>query len=128
MVADHMGHFSIYDIPRVLLTVAVAACLGMVLARFGAKRDAQTTRMFALWSATAALATAFVRSQLPIAVLVLAAMILVGRRSDGDRDPIFLASLIIGIGCGSGATIIMVIALIPYLILVRWAMGKKTIG
>ncbi len=128
MVADHMGHFSIYDIPRVLLAVVVAACLGMVLGHFGAKRDASATKVLALWSATAALATAIVRSQLPIAILVLAAVILIGRRSEADRDPILLAAVVIGIGCGSGASIIMVIALVPYLLLVRWALGKKSVG
>jgi hypothetical protein len=128
LIADHMGHFSVYDVPNVLIVVVAAACLALVLARWGAGQEGRTARTTALWGAAAALATAFVRSQLPVAVLVLAAAVLAGRGNGADRDPIMLSALVIGIGCGSGATIIVMVALVPYLLLARWALGKQNVG
>ncbi|MBL7939096.1 MAG: hypothetical protein JNL43_07045 [Flavobacteriales bacterium] len=122
LVADHMGHFSIYDIPSILFVLVAATLIGFVMAKWGAGVQGVEARKLAFWCTVAALATAIVRSQLPIAALVLAAAVLVGKRSShqGD-DALFWSILLAGIGCGSGATVIVCIAMVPYLLLMRWA-------
>lgn len=126
MIADHMGHFSAYDIPGVVFVLAAACLFSFIVSRWGGRRSAMEARSLALWSTTAALATAFVRSQLPLAALVLAAAVLVGKRTDDRSDSLFLAALLIGIGCGSGASVIVGVALVPYFIILRWAARTAT--
>ncbi len=122
LVADHMGHFSVYDIPGVLFVLLMATLMSFVLAKWGARLIGDEARTMALWGAGAAMATAFVRSQLPIAVLVLAAAVLVGRAEmKNGRTVILFSVLTIGIGCGSGASIVVGLALIPYFFILRWA-------
>lgn len=121
-IADQLGHFSLYDIPEVLFVLLASMLFGYVLTVFGAREVGPETKRMALWSAAAALATALVRSQLPLAVLVLAAAVLVGKRTSGAKDDtLFFSLLAIGIGCGSGATVVVGLALIPYVLIMRWA-------
>jgi hypothetical protein len=123
LIADHMGHFSLYDIPNVLFVLVMATLLGYVLARWGAGESASAARRAAFWACVAALATALVRSQLPIAALVLAAAFLIGKREDAPANNVLHFSvLVIGIGCGSGATVIVVLAFVPFILLMRWAL------
>lgn len=121
-ISDHMGHFSLYDIPNVLFMVLLAAFLGYLLARFGGRLEGNEARSTALWAATAALASAFVRAQLPLAVILLAIVLLVRGESATTRERLLLfGAMVIGLGCGSGAALIMLIASVPYILLVRWA-------
>ncbi len=121
-ISDHMGHFSPYDVPNVLFMVFMGALLGYALARFGGRLSDRDARVLMLWSATAALAAAFVRAQLPLAVLFLALVLLVRMEPSTGRDRLLLfGALVLGMGCGSGAALIMFIAAIPYVALVRWA-------
>ncbi len=122
LVADQLGHFSIYDIPEVLFVLVVAALAGYFLARWGARERGQVLKQMAFWAAAAALAAVFVRSQLPMAALMLAAAVLVGKRNEAGGEVLFFSTLVVGIGCGSGATVVVLIALIPYVLLMRWAM------
>ncbi|MBX2973551.1 MAG: hypothetical protein KF797_10640 [Flavobacteriales bacterium] len=125
-IADHMGHFSVYDIPNLLFVLVAALVFGYLAARWGAGRQGAEARHDALWAATAALAAALVRSQLPLATLVLAAAVLVGRRGDARPDTTLLTMLLIGIGCGSGASVIVGIALVLFIPIMRWALrGEK---
>ena len=121
-IVDHMGHFSLYDLPGVVFAVVMAAVLTMVLTRVaGAGSGA---RQLVLWSAGAALAVAFVRGQLPVAVCLLALVILARPRSQGQgSDALFFGALAIGLGCGSGATLVTAMLVIPYMLLARWAQG-----
>ncbi len=120
-IADHMGHFSAYDIPGVLFVLVSSALFGYFLARWGARATVADARKLALWAGSAALATALVRSQLPVAMVVLAAVLLVGKRPESNVDgAVFFSALLIGIGCGSGATVIVGVAMIPYFFLIRW--------
>lgn len=125
LVADNMGHFSVYDIPGVVLVVLAATVLGYLAARIGGGERGEAARRLALWAATAALATAFVRSQLPIAAVMLAMAVLAGKRGAGHPDITFVTMLIIGVGCGSGASVIVVLALIPFVLLMRWGMRPE---
>jgi len=123
-IADHMGHFSVYDIPGVLFVVFSGTFFGFALARWGAREAASVARSVSIWAGAAALATAFVRSQLPIAVLVLAAAVLVGKREVGTGNNVLLFSaLAIGIGCGSGASVVVGIAMLPFILIMRWAVA-----
>ena len=121
-ISDHMGHFSLYDVPNVLFMVLLAALLGYLLARFGGRQERGDSRSTALWAATAALASAFVRAQLPLAVILLAIVLLLRGEVATTRERILLfGAMVIGLGCGSGAALIMLIASVPYILLVRWA-------
>lgn len=122
LIADHMGHFSVYDIPNVLFVLVVSTTLGFILARWGASEEHSVAKRSAFWACAAALATALVRSQLPIAALVLAATFLVGKRE--ERQPsamLHFSVLVIGIGCGSGASVVVALAFVPFILLMRWA-------
>ena len=121
-ISDHMGHFSLYDIPNVLFMVLLAAFLGYLLGWFGGRVQGSEARSMALWAATTALAAAFVRAQLPLAVVLLAIVLLVKGQGATNRERLLLfGAMVVGLGCGSGAGLIMLIASIPYILLVRWA-------
>ncbi|MGV3637902.1 MAG: hypothetical protein ACO1NQ_09670 [Flavobacteriales bacterium] len=120
-IADHMGHFSVHDIPNVLFMVIVATAFGYATARLGARVGAPEGRALAGWAALAALAAVLVRSQLPLAALVLAAAILVGKRPSALSEMDLLAMLLIGIGCGSGASVIVGILLVLFIPIMRWS-------
>ena len=122
VIADHMGHFSVYDIPNLFLVLVGSVVLGYITAIWGARSTAQDARRSALWAAAGALAAGLVRSQLPLATLVLAAAVLVGKRDDGNSGLDRVIMLLIGIGCGSGATVIVGIALIVFIPIMRWAL------
>ncbi|HNR56601.1 MAG TPA: hypothetical protein PKJ19_15650, partial [Flavobacteriales bacterium] len=122
VIADHMGHFSVYDIPNLLLVLVASVVLGHITAIWGARSNARDARRCALWAGTGALAAALVRSQLPLATLVLAAAVVVGKRDDANRGLDHLIMLLIGIGCGSGASVIVGIALVVFIPIMRWAL------
>ncbi|HRH38790.1 MAG TPA: hypothetical protein PK760_10620, partial [Flavobacteriales bacterium] len=83
-LADNMGHFGPFDIANLLFAVLMAALLGFVLARFGCMVNGIEARSTSLWSAVMALAAGFVRTQLPLAVILLALVLLV-RRGDESK-------------------------------------------
>ena len=120
--ADHMGHFTLYDVPNAAFAMLVAALLGMVMGRVGLRQGASAARSAALWSALATLAVVFVRAQLPLAVALVALILLVRPQMTerSDRLPL-IASLVIGLGCGSGATLIVGALFLPMLLVARWA-------
>ncbi len=104
--------------------LCVSALLGYLVARWGARCDDASARGHAIWCGAAALATALVRSQLPIAVLLLAVAVLVGRREGPNgHGPGFFITLALGVGCGSGASVIVALAAVPTVLLMRWALA-----
>lgn len=121
---DHFGHFSPYDIPNLLFSVIAAAALGYAMARWGGGKRGTDLRVLALWAGTAALGVGLVRAQLPLAVAMLALVVLA--RGDGgtrqDRVLLF-ASLMLGLGCGSGASLVTLAVALPFVLVVRWAFG-----
>ncbi|MBK7381863.1 MAG: hypothetical protein IPI81_00790 [Flavobacteriales bacterium] len=125
-VMDHMGQFAPYDIPNLLFAVLSAAVLGYAMARWGAGASGPDARALVLWAASAALGTGFVRSQLPLAVGLLALVVL-AKGNDGPRQErvLVFSALIFGLGCGSGASLIALAVGIPYILVVRWAFGVK---
>lgn len=123
VIADHMGHFSAYDIPNVLFVLVASLFFGFVTARWGARASLDRSKRAAMWATTASLATALVRSQLPLATLVLAAAVLVGRQPEERSESTLLTMLVIGIGCGSGASVIVGAALVLFIPIMRWTTG-----
>lgn len=117
-----MGHFSVYDIPNLLFVLLASVVFGYLTSIWGARSNAEGARRAALWAGVGALAAGLVRSQLPLATLVLAAAVLVGSREEGDRGMDRIIMLLIGIGCGSGATVIVGIALVLFIPIMRWAL------
>ncbi|MBK8497405.1 MAG: hypothetical protein IPL52_00980 [Flavobacteriales bacterium] len=125
-LSDHMGHFSLYDLPNLVFAVLLAVLLGYLLGRFGGKVRGAELRALALWAGSAALAAAIVRSQLPLAVVLVALVLLVRSNQDGSRDrALQFGALVLGLGCGSGAALVTLVAAVPYILVVRWAFKSK---
>lgn len=120
--ADHMGHFTLYDVPNAAFALLVAALLGFIMGSVGLRQAASGARSAALWSVLAALAVVFVRAQLPLAVALVALTLLVRPHMTerSERLPL-VASVVIGLGCGSGATLIVGALFLPMLLVARWA-------
>lgn len=121
-VMDNLGHFAPLDIANLLFAVLAATLLGYLLGRFGGRLPASSARELALWAAGAALGTGLVRTQLPLAVVLLALVILSRGQlgAKGDRALTFCA-LAFGMGCGSGASLIVLAVGLPFIVVVRWA-------
>jgi len=119
---DHVGHFGLPQIGGLLFAVLVATLLGWVLGAIAARTPAGTARELALWSATAALAVGFVRSQLPLALALVAIALLASiGRSEGRQGSLRAGALVLGLGCGSGAALVTLVVALPYFLIVRWA-------
>ena len=121
-VMDNMGHFSVYEVPNKVFAMLVAAGLAFTLGRFGARSSVWAARELAVWAALAALAFAFVRNQLPLAIALVAIVLAARVTQDGlAARPLVLGALILGMGCGGGAALPTLVLAVPYILLVRWA-------
>lgn len=121
-ILDNMGHFSVYDVPNKLFAMLMAALAAFALGRVGARVPVHVARELAVWAALAALALAFVRTQLPLA-LALIALALMVRTPEPPAAPrtVVLGALVFGMGCGVGAALPTIVLAVPYILLVRWA-------
>jgi hypothetical protein len=69
----------------------------------------------------AALALLLVRGQLAVAVALLAVVLAVRPSMAASEDgPRWTAAAVLGAMCGSGATLVAVVAAVPILLLLRW--------
>jgi hypothetical protein len=121
-VVDHMGHFTVYDLPGAVFAVVMAALLTAVMVLMSGGEARLSLRELMLWSAASALALVLIRGQLPVAVAFLALVIIV--RPDGGslpRNAMFFSALIIGLGCGSGAALVTALLVLPFAMLARWS-------
>jgi hypothetical protein len=121
-VVDHMGHFTMYDLPGAIFALVMAAILTLVLTVIMGGEARSSARELVVWSSSAALALVLVRGQLPVAVAFLALVLLA--RPGGDerqRGVLFFAALIIGMGCGSGAALVTAVLTVPFALVGRWA-------
>ena len=124
--ADHMGHFTLYDVPNMLVALLLSALLAYLLAALGMRTAAPQARHLALWAAVAALGVGFVRAQFPLAVSLLALVLLLRSQEVPASERLSLfGALVIGLGCGSGASLIVVAVFLPVLMLARWATAIK---
>lgn len=126
LIVDHVGHFAIHDIVGLVFSMLVAALLAWALVRFGADLVGAEARQLVLWSSTTALGVGFAKAQLPLALALVAVAILVGGLgNDGRLRALQAGALVIGLGCGSGATLVTVIVTVPYLLIVRWVYSAR---
>ncbi len=125
IVADHMGHFTLYDVPNMLVAMLISALLAYYFSTLGMRSAGSHARQLALWAAVAALGVGFVRAQFPLAVALLALVLLLRAQDmpSSERLPLF-GALVIGMGCGSGASLIVVAVFLPFVLLARWATTK----
>lgn len=128
-IVDQVGHFAVQDILNVAFSVVVASMLTLLLARFGGGVKGKEARQLLLWSATSALGVGFVKAQLPLALALVAIAILVGApREEGGSRLLTAGALVIGLGCGSGASLVTIILALPYVLLVRWASSVRELS
>lgn len=120
--ADHLGHFAPHDIGNGLFAMLVAALLGMLWARWGWRMNGAAARNLGVWGALAALALFLVRLQLPLAIGLLAVLLLLRGRGERTEGGLPLAgALVLGMGCGSGAALVMLAIAPLFMLLARWA-------
>lgn len=126
---DHVGHFGLPQIGGLLFAVLMAAFLGWALGAIAARVPTGTARDLAVWAATAAMAVGLVRSQLPLALaLVALALFASVARTDGRGGMLRAGALVLGLGCGSGAALVTVVVALPYFLLVRWNSRSQAIS
>jgi hypothetical protein len=129
LMADQMGHFTPVDIWGVLLGMVLAALLCFVLGLVVRVPEAPDRKALALLSSVVALAVALVRASVPLSIALVAVALLFRPELPGEgwraRLPL-LSAVVIGFGCGSSAGVIVLVAFVPLVLLMRWAMSSKT--
>ncbi len=118
---DHVGHFGLPQIGGLVFAILIAALLGWALGALAARVPSAAARDLAVWAATGALAVGLVRSQLPLALALVALALLASvARAEGRGGLLRAGALVLGLGCGSGAALVTVVLALPYFLLVRW--------
>lgn len=119
---DHMGHFAPHDIGNGLFALFIAALLGLTIGSIGWRGPRALALELAAWGMLAALAMFLVRGQLAVAVALLAVVLVVrSTRARSAEDLPLIAALLLGAGCGSGASLIMLPMALPVLLVLRMA-------
>lgn len=124
MLTDQMGHFTPYDIGTALMSMLFAALLAFVVAWLARADKDPAPRELAASAAVVALAVSLVRASVPMSICLVAVVLLMRGevRTTGMRGVLLrLAALVIGLGCGSSASLIMLVLCIPLGLLLRWA-------
>lgn len=127
IVADHLGLFSPYDLPGMVVSIAMGGLLGAVTTRWGARQPAHTAA-HALWGALAALGFVLVKGSLPLAITLVAVVLLVRPVHAAPAPTVgraLAAALLLGACCGAGASLIAAVAALPVLVLLRWAAAAE---
>lgn len=117
---DHMGHFSVYDVPNLIFAILVAAALAIGCGKFGLRIDAKNSRVMAIWAAVSAFGVGLVKGQLAFAVILAALLLFVkSNETNGLPKYVLFLAMVIGLGCGSGASLITALVCIPVALLLR---------
>lgn len=131
MIADQMGALTPYDIGGALVSVCCAALGTYAVGAIAVRRDAPGLREHAALAALLAAVTVLVRGSLPLAVALLAGLLLV--RSARERTDAVAAdrllqvlAVVAGVGCGAGGSLIVLVLLLPLALLLRWALRPRT--
>lgn len=124
-LADQMGFFTPADLPGVVLVVLIGAAASWGLGRI-AGAPANAARELAVWGALAAFAVALVKGSLPMSVALVALAILVRADAgvDGRAKLLRTAAVVIGGGCGTGASLVVAVGLLPLALVMRWALRR----
>ncbi|MBK8339013.1 MAG: hypothetical protein IPK99_02920 [Flavobacteriales bacterium] len=125
-LADQMGFFTPADLPGVVLVVLIGAAASWGLGRI-AGAPAQAARELAVWGGLAAFAVALVKGSLPMSVSLVALAVLVRADAgvDGKGKLLRTAAVVIGGGCGTGASLVVGVGLLPLALVMRWALRRS---
>lgn len=123
LLADQLGFFSPQDLPGLALAVLIAAALAFLVARVAGATGVEA-RQLALWAAVAAMGVALVKGSVPFSIALVALALLVRpEAAEGQRHRVLQGmAVVLGGGCGTGAAIPVVVALIPLALIARWAL------
>ena len=128
LLADQLGHFTLYDIGTALVSLVAAALLAFVVGLL-ARAKHPAPRELAVSAAVFAFAVALVRASVPLSIALVAAVLLLrGEVRDSDRPSLTLrfAAIAIGLGCGSSASLIVAALAIPLGLLLRWGTSDRS--
>ena len=113
-LADQMGFFTFYDVPGMLFGALCGALLSWALGRFFGGDDRDMSGKLAVQAGAIACGVAFVRASLPLSIAFAGVLILLRPGSSGDRASLLqLVAMVIGVGCGSGASLIVLALSVP---------------
>jgi uncharacterized membrane protein YccC len=128
LLTDQMGHFTPADLWGLVLGMLLAALLAFGVGALVRGPEVPDARVLAVLAAVVALAVALVRAQVPLAIALVAVALLFkpSAPSEGWRSrlPQFIA-VVLGAACGSSAGIAAVVAFLPLVLLLRWALASK---
>lgn len=125
-LADQMGFFTPADLPGVVLVILLGGAASWGLGRI-AGESPSGARELAVWGALAAFAVALVKGSLPMSIALVALAILVRADAgvDGRAKLLRTAAVVIGGGCGTGASIVVAVGLLPLALMMRWALRRS---
>lgn len=126
LLADQLGHFTLYDIGTALVSLFAAALLAYAV---GLLAKGPAPKELALSAAVVAFAVSLVRASVPLSIALVAAVLLLRgevRESDRKALPLRLAALAIGLGCGSSASLIVAALAVPLGLLLRWGTTERS--
>lgn len=116
-VADHFGDFSPSDIPNFLFALFLSAILNLLLTmlykRYGKGAEDDASGKFVLLGLGAATLTAIIKQSLPLALASIALLSIIRIRdtkTDLNELSYLFISILIGVACGAGYGLIMVMA------------------
>lgn len=128
LLADQLGHFTLYDIGTGLISLLAAALLAYVVGLL-AKARTPSSKELSISAAVVAFAVSLVRASVPLSIALVAAVLLLrGEIGEADRKalPLRLAALAIGLGCGSSASLIVAALVVPLGLLLRWGTTERS--
>jgi hypothetical protein len=128
LLADQLGHFTLYDIGTGLISMLAAALLAYVVALL-AKARVPAPKELSISAAVIAFAVSLVRGSVPLSIALVAAVLLLrGEVREADKKvlPLRLAALAIGLGCGSSASLIVAALAVPLGLLLRWGTSERS--
>ncbi|HEY0976822.1 MAG TPA: hypothetical protein VGE21_05085 [Flavobacteriales bacterium] len=128
-IADQMGALTLHDVGGASVSVLFAVLLTYAAGLFARRTDREALHGHAAWAACIAAATVLVRGSLPLAVTLLAVLVSLRPSSDGtsaDDRRLRLFALVAGVGCGSGASLIALVLLVPGAFLLRLASAPRS--
>jgi hypothetical protein len=126
LLADQLGHFTVYDIGTALVSMLAAAVLALVLGLL-VRSKAPAPKELSISAAVFAFAVGLVRASVPLSIALVAAVLLLrGDVRETDRTSLTLrfAALAIGLGCGSSASLIVAALVVPLGLLLRWGTSE----
>lgn len=125
-LADQMGHLTVYDLPLLLFNVLAAMAVAIVGGRIAGAGGA--LRAMALLAGVTAFAVYLVKGSLPLAVALVAAVLLLrghgGTEEEGGMAPRLFA-VAVGFGFGASAGAITLLVAIPLAVVLRWTLKRS---